>query len=134
LGNISLRQIQTIESLALAPETTAELKSPIFIEKGKGEYQIQLENSRPNWLVFGYGFNKGWIAKENKAVLKKIKINGFANGFFIPQAGEHQIEVIYLPELIFRFSLYISLLALVCPIIYFLLKSRQIKGLKNKIF
>lgn len=64
--------------------------------KKYGTWGYRVEASGSGLIALGQGYEKGWIAFETKDIfrfktLKHIKVNSWANGWFIPGSGTYYI-------------------------------------------
>jgi len=129
VGNLSISEVNEFDFLEISP-IIKELPEEINYQKvGNSGYRLAFKTDRPGWLVFNSSFDKAWVARESGKTLDHILVNNLANGFYLNEAGDHLVEIIFLPQSLFEKMIKISFSF--CGL---LLLATFLKGLKEKIF
>ena len=72
-------------------------------------------------LVLGENYNPDWKASiDGKALENHYVVNGYANGWYIEETGEHDIVVEFFPQTILHLSVAVSALFLlaICYLLF----------------
>lgn len=104
ISEVFLDEIKGIKEIVILPKIEEELVGLDDSKAGSRSYRLNFSTNSAVWLVFNSSFNSGWAAFEKGEKLKHLKINSFANGFYIPSAGNHMIEIVFLPQRYFEYS------------------------------
>ncbi|GJL77304.1 MAG: hypothetical protein NPINA01_02930 [Nitrospinaceae bacterium] len=74
------------------------------------EYRIKASSSTPYFLVFNESYNPFWkIWVNGKKQGEHFVVNGYANGYYIDQTGDHEIRLYYWPQTLLNIGGAISL-------------------------
>lgn len=91
----------------------------IFKKIDQTKYIIKVRASRPYWLVFNETFDKNWVLlKETKSLKNHCIINGFANGWFVEDAGNYELVLEYAPEKFYKMGQLTSVVSVIIAFIY----------------
>ncbi len=55
-------------------------------------------------LVFNAAYHEGWNASINGRMLPHVKVDTYANAYFVDQTGTFEIDVAFGPQQIFRIA------------------------------
>lgn len=123
--------LAALQSVKLVPESNSNVGNDIEIieskKVGTGHYNIKT-NSRTGLVVLGQGYESGWLGfgfKEdninffNRAFpwffgdyLKHVKVNSWANGWFVPENNQRLILVFW-PQYLEYFGIAILIIGLI---------------------
>ena len=102
--------LDLISQIRIEPKdyrSTFENKVQVGKLRKFGTHQYNLDadvESSYGVVVLSQGFEKGWVAFDlsgsTPRVLQKIKYNGWANAWIIPESGEHEIVILFWPQLL----------------------------------
>jgi hypothetical protein len=101
--------------LAAAPLPVPE--SVEVLERSPTRYRVRLTTDGPAILVFGDSFDPRWRATAGGVDLAHYVVNGFGNGYEIPDAGTYEIEIDYGPQRLFVWGAAVSLAAIVAVLV-----------------
>ena len=77
------------------------------------EFRIRASSSSPYFLVFNESYNPFWrISVNGKRIDEHFVVNGYANGYYIDQTGDHEIRLYYWPQILFNVGGAISLITI----------------------
>lgn len=94
-----LRQIRLEPSDDQAPTANSLIVSEI---KKAGTWLYKVKTQGEGLLVLGQGYEEGWVAfpiGDFKNKLEHLKVNSWANGWFIP-AGVGEVYVLFWPQIL----------------------------------
>ena len=81
-----------------AVEVTNNLAIAEVEKIGTSYYKVTVASpGKEGLIVLGQGYDSGWIALTNFHLLEHVKVNSWANGFFVPE-GQHSIVIIFWPQ------------------------------------
>lgn len=114
-----------IRSLGEAP-LTQRIESVTFKKINPTEYEIQLQNQEPVFLILSETFHQNWEAQDQKGnLLPHFQTNVYANSFYVEKTGEHQITIEFTPQQLFQMGGRISLLTLILLLSLFIFSLRK---------
>ncbi len=106
--------VELSESFSQRPERLLDLA---FKKISPSQYRAQLDTEGSCWLVFSDSFNKGWNAyvetgspsqalkwslfPTGRKIRTKFVVNGYANGWYLPQASQAIVILEYFPQKFF---------------------------------
>ena len=77
------------------------------------EFRIKASSSAPYFLVFNESYNPFWrIWVNGKRRSEHFVVNGYANGYYIDQIGDHEIRLYYWPQTLFKIGGAVSLITI----------------------
>lgn len=103
----------------------------VFKKINSTKYTVQVTNANdPYILSFGESFDKEWkayISDDKKLITENnhLKINGYANGWFIDKEGNYDIIIEYWPQKVFHIGLLISGVSMTILILVFLFTKKN---------
>lgn len=104
--------------MATGPEETGyvgETEVADVRKNGTALYRARVSSSGESGVfVLSQGYDSGWRAFSGMKALAHTRVNGWANGWVVPE-GEHAITIIYLPQLL-QWAGFILLAAFSVPI------------------
>jgi hypothetical protein len=72
------------------------------IKISPSEYRIKTVASKPYFLIFNESYNPFWeVTVNGKQQKQHFVANGYANGYYIDQVGEHDVHIYYWPQNLF---------------------------------
>jgi len=102
-----------------------------FTKVDPTKYEVDVKNAKDSFiLVFSENFHPSWEAFlriKNSPVLpipkeNHLKVNGFANGWFIDQKGDFQVILEYNPQRLYRYLLSFSFGGFFLSLVFILIK------------
>jgi arabinofuranan 3-O-arabinosyltransferase len=112
-----------IDQLALfspGPEPVAAASpGPVTVlDQDDTQYSLSVPASDTDrWLVLGQSHNPGWEATVDGVSLgEPVLIDGFANGWLLPAGTEVRVDLEWTPQRLVRWSLWVSVIAVVAVI------------------
>ncbi|MFA5406142.1 MAG: hypothetical protein WC307_02185 [Candidatus Nanoarchaeia archaeon] len=102
-----------------------------FIKTNPAEYNINVNNSEPFFLVFSESYDEDWIAESNNTKFNHFVVNGFANAFYINETGSYTVRLYQSEQLTYSAGISISLVTLILLIITLLPKILSSNHTKN---
>lgn len=98
------------------------------------KYTIKVKNAfDPFWLVFSENFNPNWYANSKGRNFDHFQINGFANGYFVDQTGDFEIQLEYTIQKKIPFYNSLSLISFVVILIASFIISYKKLGSKCRL-
>ena len=91
------------------------------------EYTVQVNTSKPFFLVFSESFDTGWIASINGQQIPSqyhLMIDGFANGWYINRTGSFSITLEFSPQTLFYAGVAISTVAFIICVVFVVFASK----------
>lgn len=77
------------------------------------EFRVKASSSSPYFLIFNESYNPFWqILVNGERQSEHFVVNGFANGYYIDQTGDHEIRLYYWPQTLFNIGGIISLITI----------------------
>lgn len=81
-------------------------------------YKISTSVSKPGFLIVSESYHPEWklfSAKEQDSnkTFQHFKANGFANGFYLPEKGNYELDLVFEPQNLLITSRYTSILGLI---------------------
>ncbi|MFC1624882.1 hypothetical protein ACFL15_00740 [Patescibacteria group bacterium] len=135
LENISIKRTYDNELVLLEKDTEKLLEVPAisFTKKTPVRYEVKVSNAQKGYfLAFLESYNSGWVLERTKGgkvfKIPHFKINGYANGWYLP-AGESDQELVirYKPQRLFIVGLIISSSVLILVLVLNFLARRKRK-------
>lgn len=83
------------------------------LERTPSSLLVKVRTEGPALLVFGESFDPRWTATTGDYELSHHTVNGFANGYELPDAGVHEVAIRFGPQDAFVVGVVISLVSLV---------------------
>ncbi len=130
--HLAVEQVSYEEySIQLTPVSGRVQKNPEYpsldVERiSPTEYRIKASSSAPYFLVFNESYNpfwKIWVNGEKRS--EHFVVNGYANGYYIDQIGDHDIRLYYWPQTLFIIGGAVSLITIL--IFGFVVTSSRLK-------
>jgi uncharacterized membrane protein YfhO len=97
-------------------------------------YRVEVNSSKPCYLVFSESYHKDWIAYVDGQQVQDeyhLTANGFANAWYIDKAGTHVITLEFLPQRLLSIGLAMSVTTGVVCIVY--IEKDKIKTIYKRI-
>jgi hypothetical protein len=82
------------------------------LEASPSGYQLIVEGQAPYLLVFNESFHPDWEASIDGERLDHIKVDGYANGFWVHQPGVQHVTVEFSVQPAFTISVLVSAISL----------------------
>ena len=82
------------------------------LEESPSGYQLIVEGQAPYLLVFNESFHPDWEASIDGERLDHIKVDGYANGFWVHQPGVQHVTVEFSVQPAFTISVLVSAISL----------------------
>jgi hypothetical protein len=81
-------------------------------------YKISASISKPGFLIVSESYHPGWELHSVKTpgsdkAFRHFKANGFANGFFLPEKGDYELELVFEPQGLLDAGFVVSILSLI---------------------
>lgn len=113
---IKMMQASSSENyiVAIYPDKQNDFQQPIqrpkHVEINPVKYEVSIYADKPHFLIFNESYHSQWQAASSMyGVLDNhIMINGYANGWYIDNAGEQKIIIKYKPQRLFVIGSIIS--------------------------
>lgn len=111
------------------------------IESSPAKHRLRVDAASPFYLVFNQSYHPMWKATakingKNHSFKAHAKVNGFANGYYIDQAGQYELALEFTPQRLFDFSMLVTLLglfgALACLFVTFSRKTDLLSSAEKK--
>jgi hypothetical protein len=116
---ITLEQVSSEDySVQLIPVSGTAQNSPespnLDVQRiSPTEFRIKASSSAPYFLVFNESYNPFWrIFVNGEQQSEHFVVNGFANGYYVDQTGDHEIRLYYWPQTLFNLGGAISLITI----------------------
>ncbi|MET7637970.1 alpha-(1-_3)-arabinofuranosyltransferase family protein [Streptomyces sp. NPDC005438] len=74
---------------------------------------VEVGNGEASYLVTHQNYNKGWKATLDGKELKSVRMDGWQQGFFVPEGSSGTVKLEYQPTIWYQLSLIVGLLGLV---------------------
>ena len=85
------------------------------------EYKVQVRNAKKgDLLVFSEGFDRNWIAENSKLKVQSLKFDNILNSFNLPENGDYEFKVHYVPQEYVEAGLWLSSITLLSLVAYLL--------------
>ncbi len=85
-------------------------------------YHVKIDSPEQVFLVFNESFNPEWKinllnSSSNNSSMEHFMANGYANCWYLPKGGSHEILLVFWPQVFFRIGSTISILTLILIVI-----------------
>jgi len=91
-----------------------------WVEKRPSEYSVRVNSDEPAFIVLGEAYHTEWQAStsdgENLEHIPALPL-GWANGFYLPQGGEQQVEILFSLQKIKDIAIRIWMVTWICLIV-----------------
>ncbi len=81
-------------------------------------YKISTSVSKPSFLVISESYHPGWKLysvkkQDSNKTFRHFKANGFANGFYLSEKGDYDLELVFEPQGLLDTGYIVSILSLI---------------------
>lgn len=111
--NLSIRGngLGAVDYIALvrdAQDSDGEARVTGYAKAGLTAYDVEVNSTRPYFLILTDGYNPLWVASVDGAESGAVPVYGLVNGFFINKTGEHKVHIYFGPQPWFILGLWVS--------------------------
>lgn len=106
--------IYATHSLSGEDITSMETISDITITtKNPTEYEVRITAKQPFFLILSESYDEGWklYSEDEQVSGEHLKVNWFANGWYLNKTGRLNLTLTYEPERTFKYGLVVSSVA-----------------------
>ncbi len=88
------------------------LRSLEFFKESPTRYRVRLEGDGRGQIVFSESFDPDWVLRSSTEDISPVRVNGYANGFFVDPGGAQEYTLEYAPQRFYRYAGMASALSL----------------------
>jgi hypothetical protein len=92
------------------------------------KYTVQVNTSKPFFLVFSESFDTGWVASINGQQIPgkyHLMVDGFANGWYVNRTGSFSIVLEFSPQNLLYVGVAISTVAFIICMVFVVFMSKE---------
>ena len=120
-NQLEVQQISALRAFSLLNTNSSDNISVAYEKINPTRYVVQVNASKPFFLVFSESYNKDWIAYiEGEQIPNEYHYiaNGFANSWYINKTGSYVITLEFWPQKLFYLGATISITTFIICVLY----------------
>lgn len=80
------------------------LRPLAFFKESPTKYRVKLEGDGRGQIVFSESFDPDWVLRSSTEDISPVRVNGYANGFFVDPGGVQEYTLEYAPQRFYRYA------------------------------